>query len=85
MKGHVYINPRPSRASNSRMHTAVSYIARLSWALTKSQSGKEGRAFRNIGKNIYIFPTVKSAMPLLFNIFTYCCLDPSLGFGPSFL
>ena len=66
------------------MHTAVSYIARLSWALTKSQSGKEGRAFRNIGKNIYIFSTVKSAMPLLFYIFTYCCLDPSLGFGPSF-
>ena len=27
----------------------------------------EGRAFRNIGKNIYyIFPTVKSALPLLF-------------------
>ena len=27
-----------------------------------------GRAFRNIGKNIYIFPTVKSALPFLFNI-----------------
>ena len=31
---------------------------------------KEGRAFRNIGnKKIYIFPTVKSALLLLFNVF----------------
>ena len=29
---------------------------------------KQGRAFRNIGKIIYIFPTVKKALPLLFFI-----------------
>ena len=34
---------------------------------------KEGRAFRNIGnKYIYIFPTVKSALLLLFDIETGC-------------
>ena len=33
----------------------------------------EGRAFRNIGKNIYIyiFPTVKSTLPLLFKTHIY--------------
>ena len=30
------------------------------------------KTFRNIGKNIYIFPTVKSASLLLLYIFTYC-------------
>ena len=34
---------------------------------------------------IYIFPTVKSALLLLFYIFTCCWLDPSLGSGPSIL
>ena len=33
---------------------------------------KEGHAFRNIGKNIYIFPTVKSALLFLSYTFTYC-------------
>ena len=34
---------------------------------------------------IYIFPTVKSALLLLFNIiFTYCWSDPLLGPGTSF-
>ena len=32
----------------------------------------------------YIFPTVKSALPFLSYIFTYCWLDPLLGFGPCF-
>ena len=41
------------------MHTAISYIARLSWALAKSQSGKEGRAFRNIGKKYIYIPDCK--------------------------
>ena len=36
---------------------------------------KEGRAFRNIGKNIYIFPTVKSALLLLFYSFTIASHD----------
>ena len=46
---------------------------------------KGGRAFRNIGKNIYIFPTVKSTLLLLFYIFNYCWLDLFLGSGASFL
>ena len=32
---------------------------------------KKGRAFRNIGKNIYIFPNVKSARVLLLLSVTY--------------
>ena len=36
---------------------------------------KEGRAFRNIGKSIYIFPTVKSALRLLFSSFTVASHD----------
>ena len=36
---------------------------------------KEGHAFRNIGKNIYIFPTVKSALHFLSYTFTYCWLE----------
>ena len=36
-------------------------------------------------KKLYLFPTVKSALLLLFNIFTYCLLDPLIGSGPSFL
>ena len=36
---------------------------------------KEGRAFRNIGKNIYIYiPTVKSALLLLFYVFFSLCI-----------
>ena len=34
---------------------------------------------------IYIFPTVKSTLLLLFYIFTYCWLNPLLVSGPSFL
>ena len=46
---------------------------------------KESRAFRNIGnkKYIYIFPTVKSALPLSVaqaGILIYSWLDPLLGF-----
>ena len=36
---------------------------------------KEGRAFRNIGKNIYIFTTIKSALLLLFYSFTIASHD----------
>ena len=46
---------------------------------------KGGRAFRNIGKNIYIFPTVKSTLLLLFYVFNYCSLDLLLGSGTSLL
>ena len=34
-------------------------------------------------KKIYIFPSVKSALLRLFNIFTYCWLDPLSGSGLS--
>ena len=45
---------------------------------------KEGRVFCNIGiRTKNIFPTVKSAMPLLFDTLVYSWLDPLLGFGPS--
>ena len=37
----------------------------------------EGPAFRNIGKNIYIFPTVKSALLLL----VYAILNALYGRG----
>ena len=43
------------------------------------------RSFPIPDQNIYTFPTVKPALPLLFYIFTCCWLDSLLGSGPSFL
>ena len=45
---------------------------------------REGRAFRNIGNKKNLFPSVKSALLLLFNISSYGWLDPLFGSGPTF-
>ena len=48
----------------------------------------EGRGHLSLGEHVLyliLFPTVKSALLLLFNIFTSCCwLDPLLGSGSPF-
>ena len=53
--------------------------------LTNDNFTKITNLARIIYKNLYLFPTVKSALLLLFYIFTYCWLDPLLGSGHSFL
>ena len=45
---------------------------------------KEGHASRNIGNKKNLFPYVKSALLLLFNISSYSWLDPLFGSGPTF-
>ena len=45
---------------------------------------KEGHASRNIGNKKNLFPYVKSALLLLFNISSYSWLDPLFGSTPTF-